>query len=411
MELAEVATQPDQGTPRPAHCARGLIAPLSALLAIGLVGGSLWWSSRPTPADEARAAASRGRDELRRGRPDLAFQAVSQVRDESPEAGEAMTIAGLALIRMVQYPTARMALERALKLKPDQFEAAVALGELNLDLGSPRRGAELLEMAARLRPREFGVWRVLGRALADLNDTAGAARAYQKALELRPDDRGVMIELIALLINSGQSESAHSWVAQALQKHPDDPVVLGLSARCAFDQNRVEEGLALADRALERDPRNPDALMARARCLAARSRWEDALTAAERAAAVAPNDLGALQFLWIAQTRLGLADCAAATLVRRDQAQKRARQMDELIDQLESHLNDPEIRWRMGQVAIEAGSLLFASRCFEASLALDPNYRPAREGLAALKASHPELARGPSAAAPRPGRRHLSIAP
>ena len=34
--------------------------------------------------------------------------------------------------------------------------------------------------------------------------------------------------------------------------------------------------------------------------------------------------------------------------------------------------NDPEIRWRMGQVAIEAGSLLFAARCFEASLALDP---------------------------------------
>ena len=141
-----------------------------------------------------------------------------------------MTVAGLALIRMGQYPTARMALERALKLKPDQFEAAVALGELNLDLGSPRRGADVLEMAARLRPREFGVWRVLGRALADLNDTAGAAHAYQKALELEPNDRGIMIELIALLINSGQSESAHSWVAQALQRYPDDPVVLGLAA-------------------------------------------------------------------------------------------------------------------------------------------------------------------------------------
>ena len=69
-----------------------------------------------------------------------------------------MTVAGLALIRLGQHRVARMALERALKLKPDQFEAAVTLGELNLDLGNAHRGAEWLGVAARLRPREFGVW-------------------------------------------------------------------------------------------------------------------------------------------------------------------------------------------------------------------------------------------------------------
>ncbi len=411
MELTEAVIQPGLGTSRPARRARGLITPLSALLLIGLLGGSLWWSSRPTPADEARAAASRGRDELRRGRPDLAFQAVSHVRDESPEAGEAMAVAGLALMRMGQYPTARMSLERALKLKPEQFEAAVALGELNLDLGSPRRGAQLLEMAARLRPREFGVWLALGRALDNLNETADAARAYQRALALKPGDRRVMTELIALLVNSGQWGPADPWIARALQEYPDDPVVLGLAARGAFSASRIEESLALADRALGPDPGNPDAALARVQCLVARSRWQEASAAAERALATMPNDISILRLLRIAQTRLGLAERAAATLAREDRAQKRTRLMVELTEQLNSHADDPEIRWRMGQLAVEAGSILVAYRCFEACLALDPNYRPARDGLAALKAAHPELARSPSAAAPRPGRRHLSVAP
>ena len=113
MELTEAAIQPDRGTSRPARARPGTDRP-------GLGPGSHRSPGRvvvvgiaPTPADEARAAASRGRNDLQRGRPDLAFQAVSQVRDESPEAGEAMAVAGLALIRMEQYPTARMSLERA----------------------------------------------------------------------------------------------------------------------------------------------------------------------------------------------------------------------------------------------------------------------------------------------------------
>jgi Tfp pilus assembly protein PilF len=49
----------------------------------------------------------------------------------------------------------------------------------------------------------------------------------------------------------------------------------------------------------------------------------------------------------------------------------------------------------MGQTAWEAGSFLLASRCFEAALALDPNFQQARASLAALRAAQPDLARSP----------------
>src|SRR5579864_5604549 len=60
-------------------------------------------------------AVNRGRAFLQQGRPDLAFQAVQEIRDEAPGAGEAMTVAGLALVQLKELKTARMALERAIR--------------------------------------------------------------------------------------------------------------------------------------------------------------------------------------------------------------------------------------------------------------------------------------------------------
>jgi len=127
--------------------------------------------------------------------------------------------------------------------------------------------------------------------------------------------------------------------------------------------------------------------------------------------AEAPNDLGALQLLWITQTRLGLTERAATTRARREKVQKNAKSMDQLIEQLHANPDDPTTRWKMGQVAVDAGSLLLAERCFEAALTVDPGYGPARESLAALRASHPELTRDRSPPAHLQVSRPLSRTP
>lgn len=398
MNPTNVATWPDGKSSRSAKRTRGLLAVLTALPMLVLLGEWWWRGPRPAPTSPVLAATARGRSYLRSRRPDLALQAVDHVREATPEAGEAMAVAGLALIQMGHYRAARMALERALTLRPDQFEVAVTLGELNLDLGNARRGSEVLEMAARLRPREFGVWRILGRALDDLDDRAGAERAYRKALEVQPEDREVLKSLVALLVNNGQSVRAGPWIDQALKAAPDDPVVLGLAAQAAFDTNRIDEAISLADQAIERSPRNIEALLARARCRVARSEWRAARDDAVRAASLGTDEPAALQLLGMIESRLGETDRARKTLARRARAQERRRQMSELSEQLEAHPDDPLIPWKMGQIAAEAGSTLLASRCFEACLALDPDHREARASLASLRAAHPELGRHPGPA-------------
>ncbi len=416
MELTDAVTRPNSATSRPARSARGPVFVIAGLMIACFGGGILcllgafWPSTRPGPAGAARAAASRGQAELRRGRPDLAFEVVNQVRDDSPEAGEAMTVAGIALIRMGELKVARKALERALKLKPDQFETAVTLGELNLDLGDAGLASDALDTAVRLRPREYRVWRLLGRALGEINDIAGAARAYRKALELSPADRDVVIESLAFLIKSGQSESVDPWIGRALRQYPNDPTVLGLASRWAFDANRIDDALSFAEQTLQHEPANPEALRERARCLIARSRWKDALIAAEQAVATAPSDPSTLQLLLIAETRLGLTERGSATRARFVQVQDRARMMDKLIQQSRSNPDDAEIRWKMGQVALEAGSLPLAYRYFEAASALDPEYQPARESLKSLRTSHPELTRN-TASSSLPDRKSPTLPP
>jgi tetratricopeptide (TPR) repeat protein len=363
-----------------------------ALVVFGL--GWLWWyAPRTSSIREHGAAVARGRDALRRGRPDLALQAVKEVRDEAPGSGEAMTIAGLALLRLGEYRGSRLALERALKLEPNQFDAATTLAELHFGLGNGRRGIEVLQMAAGIRPHEFRVWLTMAKVFSDLGDFQKAIQAYEKALGLNPDDRDAMVGLIRCLIWTDVPDQAEPWLKKALGKYPDDPAVLGLAASGAFDANRLDDAIALADRALARDPQNRDALLTRCRVRVVQAQWEQALPDAERARAAHPNDLGLLQLLQKIQTKLGLTEQAASTQAERVRAQDRIGVMDRLNKEINLHPEDPKLVWTMGQTAWEGGSLLLASRCFEAALALDPNFQPARTSLAALRAAAPDLGR------------------
>jgi tetratricopeptide (TPR) repeat protein len=345
-------------------------------------------------------AVARGREFLRQGRPDLALQAVMHIRDEATGAGEAMTVAGKALIEFKRLKGARQALERGLRLQPNQPDAARALADLHLRLGNGVQGVELLEEAVRLEPGDVRLWLAMGRAYHDLGEPERAARAYVKALELVPGDGDTRIALISELLNSNQAELATSRVAEAVQKQPDDARVLGLASRHARDLGHTEEALSLAGRALAVDPDNIDALLVRAKSQLADGHSDRSLTDLERAVQAHPNNLGALQLLAQVESRLGLAERAARTVERHRRTKDRAVLMDQITREIANRPDDPEPRYQLGREAAEGHQTLLASQCFQAALDLDPSYQPAKDALAALKSASPVVpAQG---ASPRP---------
>jgi tetratricopeptide (TPR) repeat protein len=346
-------------------------------------------SPKESQADHWDAVA-RGRAFLNQGRPDLAFEAVSSIRDEAPGAGEAMTIAGLVLAQYREYPGARLTLERALKLQPDQLDATKALASISLMLGNGIRGIELLEAAARLDPKDAVVWSKMGRVYHDLGDPANAARAFEESLKRSPNDRDTLFRLIVELLNGNRADDALPRLSEALSRFPDAPDFLGLAARQAKDAGKIEEAIDLASRTLSADPDNSSALLVRAQAEVALGHLEKALPDLERSVAAHPSDLGVLQLLAQVESRLGMTERARITGEKHRKAAERATLMGTLTHQIAEHPDDPEIRWKMGNAALEGGSTLLASQCFQAALALNPTYQPARDSLAALRGSQPE---------------------
>jgi tetratricopeptide (TPR) repeat protein len=160
---------------------------------------------------------------------------------------------------------------------------------------------------------------------------------------------------------------------------------LGSKARQTYEAGRHDEAISWADRALARDPDDHSALLARAKARLARLEYEQARQDLERLVALSPNEIEAYSLLMQAETKLGLTERVAATQKKRVAAQGRLQAISQLSDQLEEHPDDPDLRYRYGQLALEGRSHLLALRCFEAALALDPDHKPARAGLAEVR--------------------------
>jgi tetratricopeptide (TPR) repeat protein len=131
-------------------------------------------------------------------------------------------------------------------------------------------------------------------------------------------------------------------------------------------------------------------LLVRAQAEVALGHLEKALPDLERSASAHPSDLGVLQLLAQVEARLGMTERSRITGEKHRKAAERATLMGDLTHQIAARPDDPEIRWKMGNAALEGGSTLLASQCFQAALALDPAYQPARDSLVALRASQPE---------------------
>ncbi|MFO0890294.1 MAG: tetratricopeptide repeat protein [Isosphaeraceae bacterium] len=346
-----------------------------------------WWTLTRHQTDHWTEVA-RAREFLERNRPDLAFQAVTGIRDEKPGAAEALALAARALLMQGTIAPARQVLERSLKMKREQPEAAKMLAAIYLAGGDGKRAIDLLKQAAELDPRDFRPWFALGRVYHNLGEMTASRDAYSNALERSPpaaEARQSRLGRIRALLDSHQDEQASPDLTALLQANPEDPQALALAARQAVSLGQMEEALRSADRALSSAKEEIDALLARGRVHFQARRFPQAAEDLLRATELNPNDLGALQLLGQTQLALGRKPEADATLARAERARERRILMDTLTKEIDERPLDPEPRVRMGKAAIEGRMHTLAFQCFQAALDLSPGYEPAREGLRMLQ--------------------------
>jgi tetratricopeptide (TPR) repeat protein len=344
-------------------------------------------SHRPGDRDHWREVA-RARYYLDRGETDLAFQAVSGIRDDRPGGPEGLTLAARALLMRGSISPARRVLEASLNMKPGQSDAAKMLAAIYLASGDGERGLQLLHQASRLEPADYRPWYAMGKVHHDLGQLAESAEAYAQARRRSPppyEAREAQIGRIKALLDAKRAADAAQDLAEARKQAPDDPEVLALAARQARDLGRLEEAKTLANRALAVDPKNFDALLVRARILLLARSPRDALQDLSKAVQLKPNDVAALQLLLQVQTSLRMTRESALTQARVSRSRERVALMDHLTKVIHQHPTDPEPRYRMGQAALDGEMYVLAYNSFQSALDLDAKYKPARDALEKLQ--------------------------
>src|SRR5262249_35601814 len=155
----------------PTH--RPVLVPRIVLgLSLAAVVALIVWTLSHLKNDHWQEVA-RARSYLDRGQPDLALQVIAGIRDNRPGAPEGLTVASRAFLMRGDIARARRGLERSLKLKHDQPDAAKMLAAIYLAAGDDHRGVELLEEAAR--------WETWQRGRAARDPRAARSRAIKES--------------------------------------------------------------------------------------------------------------------------------------------------------------------------------------------------------------------------------------
>jgi tetratricopeptide (TPR) repeat protein len=360
------------------------VALLGFIALAGWQSTSYFFLSRERDVHEAVARAE---ELLKNGRPTLALQAVAGVADRGSPNPDLLTVQGLAFAALERPESARRPLERSLELNPRQPMAAKVLAAVYFYQEDYSRGLAMLNTAARLDERDFRPWYGAGDLFRRLDRPVEATKMFEESLRRRPDHYDSRVGLIWALLRSRGPESATRQLELALRDRPDDPEVQSLAARHALALGRAAEAMKHAQTCLAADPENLEALLLRAQVNRQAGLLEQARADAEHAVALAPNNLAALNLFAVLDAALGQRERAAATFARHRKLRECLEQIRHFREQIDARPSDPEPRWRIGQIAAEAGLTEEAVRSFKAALAVDPRCEVALQGLAKLGVS------------------------
>lgn len=151
---------------------------------------------------------------------------LRKVIDTRPAYYPAQLMMGRVLMEGRKFTRARVHLRRAIKLKPQEEDAYLALAQLHLELNQPEEATKVVdELSAAVPTNTFGLKR-LGMAFAERQEPARAEKLLKRAAERNPTDAEVWSALAQLYDAEGRNAEAANAYNEALQREPEDRELL-----------------------------------------------------------------------------------------------------------------------------------------------------------------------------------------
>ncbi|HEY6189981.1 MAG TPA: tetratricopeptide repeat protein [Pyrinomonadaceae bacterium] len=206
------------------------------------------------------------------------------------EASERLARAAYASIRSTSSEAGASA--KSAEANRHASDALVLLGVILAVKGDGAGALKAVEEAVALSPDNFDAQFALGRARFGANDPAGAATAFRTAVRLRPTDAQARFFLATALEGAGDNEGALSAYRELLSVRPDSAEGhLGLGVLLAkLGGDRTEEGIKELQRAIAINGDLYEARITLGRALLRTNRAQEAVEHLQRAATLAPNN-------------------------------------------------------------------------------------------------------------------------
>lgn len=201
------------------------------------------------------------------------------------EAGELYLRAGARLMDLGRSETALEAFRDAVRLKADDPNARLALGEACRLLGRFEEAVEAVRQDSDF-PFALGT---KGAALHALGRNEEALEALEKALELEPAYSFALGYRGLVLRHLDRPQEAMASLEKAVAEEPDNAVWLVVLGEELLLHERYPEALEALDRAMKSSPGFALAHGTRAAVLSESGRLEEALKAAQRAVELDPE--------------------------------------------------------------------------------------------------------------------------
>lgn len=202
---------------------------------------------------------------------------------------------------------ATVALQQALKLKPDYVEAIVLLGEINLRAGKPQAVVTAMEELHKNRPDLPQVRVLLAVAYQLLGRLENAASLFREQLAFSPESAEDHFRLGLILGQQNKNDEARLELEKAAELSPDNWRAIDPLLELDLMEARPAAALERVRQYLQRRPDDAGGHYMLGKIHAAQAHWSDAESELRRAIELDPNlevAYSGLVSVYVAQEKL-----------------------------------------------------------------------------------------------------------
>ncbi len=309
---------------------------------------------------------------------DKAVSTAQDLVEADPKNWDAHTLLGGAYYGKGDVNKSRQALQRALKLRPGNPNAANNLARMEIRAGNISRGRELLEEILQHNPGE--VTPVLALSAIDLQQgqAESAVARLEKALAEQPDQLPLRVALARINLRTGQPTKNLALIREADEVQAKSSLMLQLLGDSQFALGQFPAAAETYEKLVSLAPLSAPARYLLARAYAASNKLEQADKQLQRLSELDENHIA--------------GHVLRARLLRLD---KKPAQAQQILDSLDpSYAEAPEVLVEKAWLAMSKNDNAAAVSLFEQALKTAPSSDLVVQlGIAKWRAGDPMAAR------------------